>query len=364
MNLNFGINGSISAAAARPVTVSSTTAIGVIGVASTAEFLKFNNASEAIEHFKSDSEAGTVVNALKGINLQGVNCPIIVNVCSSDAILESIDLFKKSEGLTGVSLFGGILIAPVLSATKDVGVKLVATASAITATAFVDNFGVNEADVLAYAANYGSQSCLVTHGMYTADGVKVSASALYAGVTAFRDANTSFGWAKSHSNRVVQGVSSTDRVIEYLDGAECEARRMRQAGVATILQDIGWRTYGFETTDIDPIWQSLDRVRTFQRLLQAILVSSKWARDREASELLWVRQTVVEFMNELKGNDVIVGFDAYFDSEKNTKATATAGKFYLTVKLGDMPSVRELNVELVYSDDWNDVLINYINGEG
>ena len=39
----------------------------------------------------------------------------------------------------------------------------------------------------------------------------------------------------------------------------------------------------------------------------------------------------------------------------------TAGKFYLTVKLGDMPSIRELNIELVYSDDWNGVLINYLN---
>lgn len=201
----------------------------------------------------------------------------------------------------------------------------------------------------------------MTHGRFTADGVEMAASALYAGIIARWDAEP-FGWAKSHSNRAVKGVSGAARVVEYLDGTECEARRMRQAGVATILRDVGWRTYGFETTHIDPIWQSLDRVRAFQRMLMAISEATKWARDREVSELLWVRQSVVDFNNELKGNDVIIGFEVYFDPEKNTKATVTAGKFYLTVKVGDMPSIRELNIELVYSDDWNDVLINYING--
>ncbi len=202
---------------------------------------------------------------------------------------------------------------------------------------------------------------MLTHGSYEADGEQVPCSALYAGVIAYWDSKP-FGFAKSHSNRIASGVSATERVLEYLDGSDCEARRMRQAGVATILRDVGWRTYGFETTDIDPIWQSLDRVRTFHKLLSSITESAKWARDREASELLSVQQSVVEFMNELKGNDVVIGFDVYFDPEKNTKATVTAGKFYLTILVGDMPSVRELNIELVYSDNWNDLLINYING--
>ena len=103
-------------------------------------------------------------------------------------------------------------------------------------------------------------------------------------------------------------------------------------------------------------------MRTFHRLLAAILTANKWARDREADQLIWVKKSIVEFMNELKGNNVIVGFDVFFDPEKNTKATVTAGKFYLTVKVQDMPSIRELNIELVYSDDWGETLINYING--
>ena len=364
MNLNYGVNGSLSVQAARPIVVASTTAIGVVGTSTGNYGLhKFNNAEEAIAFLNGEGITGDILNAVKAINLQAVNCPVVLNLCADDSVLDAIDLFKSTEALTGINLMGGLIMAPVLSTDLAIGTKLDAVATAIWATALIDNFDDSEADVSSWASNYGSSSSLLTHGLYTADGVEVTASALFAGVIAHYDAKP-FGWAKSHSNRVVKGVSAVDRAIEYLDGSECEARRMRQKGIATIIRDIGWRTYGFETTDIDPIWQSLDRVRTFQRLLSAITLSSKYARDREASELIWVKKSVTEFMNELKGNDVIIGFEVYFDTEKNTKATVTAGKFYLTIKLSDMPSVRELNIELVYSDDYNDVLINYINGEG
>lgn len=365
MDLNFGINGSISSAAARPITVDSTTAIGVLAIAAEQTALhglsKHNNAQDALDYCDEHSIDGDVIAALKGIRLQGVNCPIILNLCEDGDELEATEQFKKAEGLTGISLRNGVIIAPILSADNEMGLKLDAIAKAIWATAIVDNFGADEAAVMNAAKNYGSRYTLITHGRYQADGELIPCSALYAGLIAYWDSQP-FGWAKSHSNRVVAGVAGSERVLEYLEGQECEARRMRQAGVASILCDIGWRSYGFETTDEDPIWQSLDRTRTFHRLLSSIVESAKWARDREANELLSVQQSVVDFMNELKGNDVVIGFDVFFDPTQNTKASVTAGKFYLTIQVGDMPSVRELNIELVYTDTWNDVLINYING--
>lgn len=362
MNLDFGINGSMSVQAARPISVNSTTPIAVVGVAATQLGLHaFNNADDALVFLAANNIVGDVENALKGIALQGVNCPIVLNLCDALLVLDAINELKKAEGLTGISLMGGLLIAPVLSSDVAIGAKLDAVAAALLATALVDNFSIIEADIVTWAANFGTRTSLLCHGSYTADGVAVAGSALYAGVIAYWDSKP-FGWAKSHSNRVVKGVSASARVVEYVEGSDCEARRLRQKGVAVILRDTGWRTYGFETTDIDVIWQSLDRIRAFNRLLHAILKASKWARDREASELIWVKQSVVDFMNEMKGNDVVIGFDAFFDPLKNTKATVTAGKFYLTVLIGDMPSVRALNIELVYSDQWNDVLINYING--
>lgn len=373
MDLNFGINGSFGVQAARPITISSSTPIGIVATADAGDtgLMKFNNATAGLEYVKENSiTTGTLEAALTGIELQGVNCPIVVYVLLIDNdpavnktnILAGIGELKKADPITGIDLKNGLIIVPEYSEDEEIATKLDSVATALWCTGITDNFSEDEAGIMNYVSNFGSKYLLIGHGKYNADGKLIPFSAIMAGVIAFHDGNTSFGWAKSHSNRIASGVAGTQRVVEYLDGSDCEARRLRQNGVAMIVKDVGWRTYGFETTDIDPIWQSLDRVRTFHRLLAAILEANKWARDREADQLIWVRKSIVEFMNELKGNGVIIGFDVYFDSEKNTKATVTAGKFYLTVKVQDMPSIRELNIELVYSDDWGDTLINYING--
>jgi len=187
-------------------------------------------------------------------------------------------------------------------------------------------------------------------------------SAVYAGVIAAMDASNPFGWAESASNRVAKGVSATNRIVDYADGQDSEARLLRNAGISSIVRDVGWRTYGFETTDIDPIWAPLNRVRSFYKMLRAMIEASKWARDRQADELLYVKQSVEEFMRGLKGAGVVLGFEAYFDTEKNTKTTVTNGQFFLTVEVQDMPTIRELNIELVYVDNYSDVLLNIING--
>jgi len=106
----------------------------------------------------------------------------------------------------------------------------------------------------------------------------------------------------------------------------------------------------------------LERVRTFHKALRAVLEASKWARDRRANELVYVRDSIDQFMRELRGNNVAIGFEIYFDMKKNTLATVTAGKFYLTVKWQNMPTIRELNIEMIYTDQYGEVLLNYLNG--
>lgn len=374
MDLNYGINGSFSVAAARPITVSSSTPIAIVATvdAGATGLMKFNNADEGLTYIADNTiTAGTLEAALRGISLQTVNCPIVVHASTKGvddaadivSVLAGLDALKNSDPITGINLKNGLVIVPELSSDVSVAAKMGSICTALWCTGIVDNFSADEAGVADFVTNFGSKYLLLTTGKYNADGILIPCSAIYAGVIAYHDGNTAFGWAKNHSNRLALGVAGTERVIEYLDGSDCEARRLRQQGVAMILKDIGWRTYGFETTDIDPVWQSLDRVRTFHRLLAAILTAVKWARDREADQLIWVKKSIVEFMNELKGNSVIIGFDVFFDPLKNTKATVTAGKFYLTIEGQDMPSIRELNIELVYSDNWSETLINYINGE-
>jgi len=364
--MNFGINGEISVSAARPVSVESSTPIVIIASSFDYEgFKKFNNAQEGLDYLGAETRDEILKATLTGINIQGVNCPIIcffipMSDISEATILAAFDEIKKADVITGIDPRLGVIIAPGISSSISVAARLAAVSTELWATGIIDDFSEDEAGFTSYLSNFSSRFNICTTGRTRVGGIMIPNSALYAGVIARFDSKL-FGWAKSHSNRVVLGASDTDRFIEHVEGSDCEARRLRNAGGNMIIKNNGWRTYGFETTDLDPIWKPLDRVRCFYRVLDAIIKANLWAIDREADQLLQVKKTITEFMNELVGNGVAIGFDIYFDPKKNTKATVTAGKFYLTILFQDMPSIKELNIELVYSDNWSEVLINYLN---
>ena len=63
----------------------------------------------------------------------------------------------------------------------------------------------------------------------------------------------------------------------------------------------------------------------------------------------------------LKGAKVLLGFNVYWDPERNTKANITAGKFYLVAEMQNMPIVKRLEVNFSYVDRYSDVLIKLIS---
>lgn len=364
--MNFGINGTISVNAARPITVDSSTPIAIVGTTDvgTLGMQFFGNAELALAAF-TGSTVGTLKNALLAINAQGVRCPIIINAVANTAleadIIIAINALTTAEAITGYR--PDLIICPEHSGTSTVGLAMDAIASRLWATAIVDVVATTEPLAVTYGANFGSRFVLlVGPATVTLGGIAMASSAAWAGLIAATDASNPFGWAESSSNRVVKSVSATNRIIDYADGQDSEARRLRNKGICSIVRDVGWRSYGFETTDIDPVWAPLNRVRSFYKMIRAMMLASKWARDRQADELVYVRQSVVEFMNGLKGAGVVLGFEAFFDPVLNTKATVTNGQFFLTVEVQDMPTIRELNIELVYVDNYSDVLLNIING--
>jgi len=365
MAINFGINGNISVQASRVSGVDSSTPIGIVGSASvgTVGVSFFANSELAYEYYKTST--GTLKNGLWAIMNQNVNCPIIVSNAggspTQEQTLSAITALRTSEAVT--SYRPDIIIAPELSGVIEVAKALESLAERLWSTAIVDVLEETESEAVAFATNFGSRFvCLVSPQSVRVSGVDCFASAVYAGMIAKMDSSNPFGWSESVSNLVALGVSSTTRIVDYADGQDSEARRLRNKGVNSIVKDVGWRTYGFESTDIDIIWQPLNRVRTFYKMLRTMMNSAKWARDRKADELLLVKQSVEDFMRNLKGGSVVLGFEAFFDPIKNTKATITNGQFFLTVLLQDVSTIRELNIELTYVDTYGDVLLNIING--
>lgn len=395
MSSNYGVNTVTSADAARPVKIKSTTPIGVVGSAvltgtegfyekvEAGEPLYFGSAAEAIESF--DGIAGTIREALDGIEDQNVTCPIIIrpsiitaaHIAAGSAetfyvddavkssIIDEINKLKTAASVTGYK--PNLIIAPRFTHDLDVSTEVVSVASRLLGTGIVDLNAADEAAALIARENFGTSRAILRDPYVKVWDTDLNASvyqpdsARVAGMIAATDAAREYGWADSFSNRVMLGISGTKRAIEFNAGADCEADRLRTKQIGTVIRYNGFRTWGGETTDIDPIWQDLTRVRVFDRIAEAGLENFFWAIDRRATDVLKaVKDSVEQMCLALRGAGVLIGYDVWWDPDLNTKANITAGKFYLKVQMQNSPIVKRLEINFQYADRWGDVLIKMV----
>jgi phage tail sheath protein FI len=400
MASQYGVNVITTVNAARPIAIQSSTPIGIVGTAllptreslsdankaiydeiMSGDPLYFGSAANALKFF--DLLDGTIYEALKGIDDQAVNCPIIINVVAlsqaqaeetpedfyddnavKSAIITAINKLRNAGPVKGVT--PDLMIAPRFSHDSDVSAALISEATRAAATAIIDLNAANESAALLAANGFGSKRAILCDPYVRVWDLRKDESALepmsarVAGKIAWTDSQWESGWADSFSNREVLGISATARPIEFAAGQDCEADRLRAAAITTIIRYSGFRFWGGETTDIDAIWTDLARVRTFDRIAKAALDGLFWAIDRRADQLKSVKDSVEQLLLALKGSKVVLGFEVWWDEELNTKANITAGKFYLIAQFQDMPKVKRLEVNFQYGDKWGDVLIEMI----
>jgi len=362
----FGINGTVTTSSTVIQSVTSATPIAI--VAQTTNPVTginfYGSADMALLTYKGEV-SGDLKNALNAISAQGVSCPIIINALSLTAteedVISAINALSTAEAIT--TYRPNLIIAPGLSNNLDVAMAMDAVATRLWATAIVDVPSETEVDAGLFAKNFGSKFVLlVGPTSIHLNGVDMPSSSAWAGLIACTDASNPFGWAESSSNYVVKGVSGTNRIVDYVDSQDCEARRLRNKGVNSIVMDVGWRSYGFETTDIEPTWQQLSRVRTFYHIIRDISVSLKSLRDRKMKRLHDAMEAVVNYANGLKGADVLLGFHVEFPMDVNTNATVAQGIFYLKIMAQDASDIRELNIELSFTDAYGAVALSILNG--
>ncbi|MDR2905279.1 MAG: phage tail sheath subtilisin-like domain-containing protein [Helicobacteraceae bacterium] len=406
MASQFGVNVVTSVNAARPIRVQSNTPIGAVGTIvlpaditelkeeeiviynaiKNGELISFANSGK-MKNF-CGKFGGSLSEVADAIDDQNVACQIVVkaieiaeaaldNVAKAEdfylhpivksRIIEGIDGLRNSRAILGYK--PNLLIAPRFSHDPDVAAQLVATAERLWATAFIDLNAASEAGAITAAGDFGTKRAILCDPYCKVWNTETNvaefapSSARLAALQAWTDGQWEYGFADSFSNREIKGISGTSRAIEFEAGIDCEADRLRAASVATIIRCGGYRAWGADTTDIDPIWRDLPRVRTFDRICEAALDGLFWAIDRRASDTLKaVKDSVEQLLLALKGSNVVLGFEVTWDEEKNTKANITAGKFYLNAELQNMPIVKRLEVDFTYSDRWGDLLMNMANG--
>ncbi|EAJ1864299.1 phage tail sheath family protein [Campylobacter coli] len=394
MAAQYGVNYNISNGAASPIKVQSDTPIGIAacikgankemlytkaGYENTDEMpiFAFPNVSKAIDFTKdlikeNNLQDFRLLDSLTCIDNQDVACVIIISFFEeSDEeatnltnCLNAIEAFKKAKHRTGFT--PDIIIAPYYSSEAGVKAKLESIASAMNITAIVDLYANNTGEAISTMEAFSSKrlvaawpqvQILNSQGKYA----YVPQSPIIAGLIAHTDGDTEYGFSDSYSNRVMNGVTGVEHFIDFVMGEDCDADRLRKSHISTCILCEGYRSWGGETSDEDTIWQDLARVRTFDRIAIAAQKASFKAIDKKASELYFIKISVEELLRDLKGAKVLIGYEVSWDEERNTNANISAGKFYLNIKMMNNPIVKQITLELIYSDEWADDLVKSIS---
>lgn len=386
MAAKFGVNVTVSAEAARPIAVESTTPIGIAGYEEVLEnglhfYMTTAKALEALEaKYKAKKDAsqafkkGSIYRALRGIEDQAVNTQIILSVFTkdddsdtNDEITEcksAVTAFAKAKSRFGYS--PNLIIAPGFSHEDAIKGEIEKMATRLKATGIVDLKADDAAAAIVKMGDFGTNRLVAAYpnvkvwddetNAYVYEGQ----SARIAGMIAHTDGASEFGYSDSYSNRVMIGVSGTQIDVDFELGETCTADELRAAKISTIIRESGFRAWGGETSDQDTIWQDLARVRIFDRISQACQKGVLFAIDRKASELYHAKRSVSELLRQLVGAKVLLGYELSW-SAKNTDATITAGKFYLDVRMQNNPIVKQLTLDFIYVDKYGSVLMDELN---
>ena len=386
MSAKFGVNVTVSAEAARPIAVESTTPIGIAGYEEVLEnglhfYMTTAKALEALEaKYKAKKDAsqafkkGSIYRALKGIEDQAVNTQIILSVFTkdddedtNDEITEcksAVTAFAKAKSRFGYS--PNLIIAPGFSHEDAIKGEIEKMATRLKATGIVDLKADDAAAAIVKMGDFGTNRLVAAYpnvkvwddetNAYVYEGQ----SARIAGMIAHTDGASEFGYSDSYSNRVMIGVSGTEIDVDFELGETCTADELRAAKISTVIRESGFRAWGGETSDQDTIWKDLARVRVFDRISQACQKGVLFAIDKKADQLYHAKRSVSELLRGLVGAKVLLGYELSW-SEKNTLANITDGKFYLDVRMQNNPVVKQLTLDFIYVDKYGETLMNDLN---
>lgn len=386
MAAKFGVNVTVSAEAARPIAVESTTPIGIAGYEEVLEpglhfYMTTAKALEALEaKYKAKKDAsqafkkGSIYRALKGIEDQAVNTQIILSVFTKDDDEDTNDEITGcksavTEFAKAKSRFGynpNLIVAPEYSHEDAIKGEIEKMATRLKATGIVDLKVQDAAAAIVKMGDFGTRRLVAAYpnvkvwddetNAYVYEGQ----SARIAGMIAHTDGASEFGYSDSYSNRVMIGVSGTQIDVDFELGETCTADELRAAKISTIIRESGFRAWGGETSDQDTIWQDLARVRIFDRISQACQKGVLFAIDKKADQLYHAKRSVSELLRGLVGAKVLLGYELSW-SEKNTLANITDGKFYLDVRMQNNPIVKQLTLDFIYVDKYGETLMNDLN---
>lgn len=316
---------------------------------------------------------GTLKTALQAMANQANSICVVVRVAAAEDeaaqtanVIGTVDATGKYTGAKALLLAKAklgvqprIIGAPGLD-TQAVATELATIAQKLRAFAYVYAWGCKtKEEVVAYRDAFAARELMViwpnfvAFNVDTAQTETVPAVAVAMGLRAKID--NEIGWQKTLSNVAVNGVTGIDADVTWdLQDPATDAGYLNSNEITTLIQHDGFRFWGSRTCSDDPLFAFENYTRTAQIMADTIAEAHMWAIDKpmHGSLVNDMLEGIKAKQREWTRLGYLIGGDAWYDPELNSKDTLKAGKLYIDYDYTPVPPLEDLTFRQRITDSY------------
>lgn len=316
---------------------------------------------------------GTLKTALQTMANQANSICVVVRVAAAEDeaaqtanVIGTVDATGKYTGAKALLLAKAklgvqprIIGAPGLD-TQAVATELATIAKKLRAFAYVYAWGCKtKEEVVAYRDAFAARELMViwpnfvAFNVDTAQTETVPAVAVAMGLRAKID--NEIGWHKTLSNVAVNGVTGIDADVTWdLQDPATDAGYLNSNEITTLIQHDGFRFWGSRTCSDDPLFAFENYTRTAQIMADTIAEAHMWAIDKpmHGSLVNDMLEGIKAKQREWTRLGYLMGGDAWYDPELNSKDTLKAGKLYIDYDYTPVPPLEDLTFRQRITDSY------------
>ena len=316
---------------------------------------------------------GTLKTALQAMANQANSICVVVRVADAEDeaaqtanVIGTVDATGKYTGAKALLLAKAklgvqprIIGAPGLD-TQAVATELATIAKKLRAFAYVYAWGCKtKEEVVAYRDAFAARELMViwpnfvAFNVDTAQTETVPAVAVAMGLRAKID--NEIGWHKTLSNVAVNGVTGIDADVTWdLQDPATDAGYLNSNEITTLIQHDGFRFWGSRTCSDDPLFAFENYTRTAQIMADTIAEAHMWAIDKpmHGSLVNDMLEGIKAKQREWTRLGYLMGGDAWYDPELNSKDTLKAGKLYIDYDYTPVPPLEDLTFRQRITDSY------------
>ena len=316
---------------------------------------------------------GTLKTALQAMANQANSICVVVRVAAAEDeaaqtanVIGTVDATGKYTGAKALLLAKAklgvqprIIGAPGLD-TQAVATELATIAQKLRAFAYVYAWGCKtKEEVVAYRDAFAARELMViwpnfvAFNVDTAQTETVPAVAVAMGLRAKID--NEIGWHKTLSNVAVNGVTGIDADVTWdLQDPATDAGYLNSNEITTLIQHDGFRFWGSRTCSDDPLFAFENYTRTAQIMADTIAEAHMWAIDKpmHGSLVNDMLEGIKAKQREWTRLGYLMGGDAWYDPELNSKDTLKAGKLYIDYDYTPVPPLEDLTFRQRITDSY------------